>query len=743
MKKTVQKMLVCMMALALVLGCASCTLFKNYDYVNEAIAKTRMLDAADLAVTTNVNVTAGETTEDLSSSYTVKMKGLQTTAPAFSADMDVTLYGETVPASVYYEAPYYYVKTELDAVKLEKGDLLEKADFASEWKQMNTLIPEEILKTAIETDKGDGIKSVTLTFDANSFTAAYDTLLRTWHEKLVADHVGEYSESSLTVSEAKAEIAINETSGYLAYYAVSCKLDIASKNTLGEDKLISAHLSYLTSYRDAGADITLDIPENHTDFEPTDGLTLDPYKLMTQAIEKAKALNDFKADIRIGIAFDMGGFRMDMPVSIALCASGVHTENHTFQYTMKTSMLGMEIAQDIYYIDGFYYMNDGTYKVKYPQNAENEKEYGYQSDIDILLKILPENYFEGVEVQRNADGTKSFSLSVEAMWNYYADFTEKINEMIGSDCLWANGTLTVVIDKDGSLKSYDIAFKPTGRIEGILTTYDITYGITYKESGDSVTPEIPADLNEYKTIEEINSEGFGIINSAIENILNTDQMNVISYLESEQKIGSANTLAFTQNYTLVGNQLKTFSPVYRYLLTTEVNGTSIAEDVYYENGYYYIDSEILSQPVKIAEENAANYNILERMTRVLQKLPNSVLAKVETESIKGEGSSLYFELDETDFQTIFPKLWNVSVSGYQTGKKIFHSAVLEVTADANGNLLTYTLSYDIDVFIIPIGGYKLDTLYLTETISYVFDTSDTAIVIAPPENYKDYADYKG
>ena len=67
--KKMMKLIAMLTVVALVLGCVSCTLFKNYDYVNEAITKTAGTDALDMEMKTDVKVTAGETSEELSSAY--------------------------------------------------------------------------------------------------------------------------------------------------------------------------------------------------------------------------------------------------------------------------------------------------------------------------------------------------------------------------------------------------------------------------------------------------------------------------------------------------------------------------------------------------------------------------------------------------------------------------------------------------------------------------------------------------
>ena len=87
---------------------------------------------------------------------------------------------------------------------------------------------------------------------------------------------------------------------------------------------------------------------------------------------------------------------------------------------------------------------------------------------------------------------------------------------------------------------------------------------------------------------------------------------------------------------------------------------------------------------------------------------------------------------------MFPKLWEVSIVGYQTSQTHFNSAELAVMTDENGKLLSYTISYDINAILTPNNmpkGFQDETLYLTETISYIFNTTDTAVIVEPSEAY--------
>ena len=84
---------------ALVFSLSSCN---RYGYINQALTKAGTWEAVDFDVKTDVQTTVSEKTEDISSQYSVKIKYLQSYDPLAMAKTRVTLYGETVPADVYF-----------------------------------------------------------------------------------------------------------------------------------------------------------------------------------------------------------------------------------------------------------------------------------------------------------------------------------------------------------------------------------------------------------------------------------------------------------------------------------------------------------------------------------------------------------------------------------------------------------------------------------------------------------------
>jgi hypothetical protein len=107
-----------------------------------------------------------------------------------------------------------------------------------------------------------------------------------WYASLVADYIGEYSESNMNITEPK--IAVTVTGDEVPVFmgtAASCRMEITAKTAAGEDVSVSALFTHTVMTE--STDETVTLPEGVADFELTDGVTLDPYKITKEAIDAA------------------------------------------------------------------------------------------------------------------------------------------------------------------------------------------------------------------------------------------------------------------------------------------------------------------------------------------------------------------------------------------------------------------------------------------------------------------------
>ena len=744
MKKLISAALALIMAISLILGCTSCALFKNYDYVNEAIAQTAALDAVDIETKTTLAVTANGTSETVSAANRVAMKGLQTKSPVFLTEADITLYGETVPATVYYEDTFYYVVTETESVKLASGELIGKTDFANEWQKTVQPFTEDMLKTAEEEVHEDGTKTVTVLADATAFQQTHEAQLADWHAKLVETYVGAYTASTMQVSDTKYIVTVDTESGLLKAFSAVCHIEIVSTSAAGEEITVSAVMENTTLYHGTGDDVSCEAPAGYVDFELTDGIRIDPYKLTKKAIDRARALNDIDADIRLTISASMQGMEMTFPITYDIQVTDALSENPTSALSYHYAVFGTDITEEVYYKDGYYYVDSSeSGQSKNKATEELDDSYGHEAQVDFVLQILSEQDLASTEVEKTADGMKKVSLPLTParFYELYPDLMGPLSEMLGGE----NGldvkspAVTITVDGDGNLQSYAFSFDfVIDMMEGYAMDFHLEYALTYHNFGEPVTVIPVEGWETFLTPAEKNASVFKIVNDAVRKTVESDTLSVYQYSETLTNIGGEGVEIY-QELELAAKGLKS-DPVYRYQSATELLGSTFCEDVYYEKNTFYINSEMLDVPIKAPSGVAESYNALSGLYAALQEMPDSLAEKAITEIDEDGYAWLYVELTDAEFRSIFPYFANKITSeaiGYPISNVKPGELYAEIYVSPEGEILYYDLNYEF-TFRVLHGGVQLDA----HAIAYVsFEFEEVSVTPEPMQGYQNFLSY--
>ena len=745
-KTTIKRALALFMILALVLGCASCALFKNYDYVNEALAAAAAWDHAKLTIRTDVQVTADGENEALSEAYGVTLSGLTTNSPKFMTEMDVTLYGDEIPAAVYYEAPYYYIVTEYESVKTEAGALLAKSDFVSDWKRATALISEDALKTAEETvNEATGAKTVTVLPDANAFLASYEGLLMEWYASLVADYIGEYSESNMNITEPK--IAVTVTGDEVPVFmgtAASCRMEITAKTAAGEDVSVSALFTHTVMTE--STDETVTLPEGAADFELTDGVTLDPYKITKEAIDAALALTDLDVTLTVSFVNRSEGMEQESLQTMNVKSTGITTGSWRFFWEADREIYGEEFHDEVYYEYGTFYANmtGALPETKYERTPENEDFFSYTDDVYHLVKSFAKSDLADASVQKNADGTRtvSFSLSAERFFETHRDMvTDYLSDVWEAEEKEIKDILfTIVVDRNGDLISYTNEFTYTTVYDGTEYELKTSQCLEYHSFGETVTVEPMAGYQDFLSVAEKNAEVYKRANAAIEAVKNADTLSVYQYTYAGASGGGSSTEAEIECVT-EARDLKN-APKFRMLRQYNMMGVQINEDVYYENGYYYIDLGVAQTKVPAAHPDVADYNVLQNIDAFMIALPEEWTDRAEIEVLDDGYTVLYIDLTN-DLQKLVPNLYEQymeNAAGLSLTRKSIVYGYVEIYLDTEGRLASYELAYELD-FAVGVAGMEID--FDTEFCHYFeFNYSEEPYVeFKAPENYQKFPAY--
>ena len=736
MKRIFTVLIAAFVMTALVFSFSSCN---RYGYVNQALTKAGSWDAVDFDVKTDVHVAVSEETADISSQYSVKIKYLQSYDPLAMAKTQVTLYGETVPADVYFSNGSYYVVTNYDAVKLRTGNLIEGSAFISDWKNLLTALPSSSVKAATETDNGDGTKTANMTVDTATFETVYQNALNEWRDKLVTGCGGKISVSDIRVTEPKIAVTVHSQSGALARYSGECRLEILTEDSSGNLLTISAVFKQTLSCNANGSTVDFELPEDYEDYKISDGLTLDSQKILSTAVKNALALKDIDVSLR---RLTLGRESLVKHVQ----ANGIGTEAWTFAWNETFVANDKQITDEVYYKNGWYYTNvyGELGRLKYERSEDTDAAYGYEADLLAVLKSLADSEYKSATAVSNEDGTRTFTISLSSarFQKVYGDLVADAKKVV-QDSVKIRGTLTasdtvvkITVDKKGELKNYTASFTLSDNGEPIKLEMDCAYSVTYNDSGASVTVTPLEGYELFFEASERKQEFFGDVSKAIEDLLGADSLNAYIYYSQYADAGVSFFQINKQLESVTAAVGMKTNPKHLTNFTITDQGRKYNETVYFEDGVFYIKSDI-ADSLKTNGEGLTEQNVF-WMIQMIQMIPEKYYDRVLFTS-DGQNDTISIALTIEELQELFPDVatsLGINIILPFMKEQTIKESKLAITLNEKNELVSYEVKLVAD-FVVEMLGRTLNCEAELE-IYYEFNSERSQISITPPEGYQDF-----
>lgn len=235
------------------------------------------------------------------------------------------------------------------------------------------------------------------------------------------------------------------------------------------------------------------------------------YTLVTDAVAKMETLDSFEADMDIKMGIDMMGVSMDVPMQYNVKAAGLKGDNPVSLSTVSMSMMGMTIKTEAYtegewcYITAF---GEGM-KMKVGEGTE---EYDGFSNVQSVMKALPEDILSDVEITENSDGTKTVSVAVsdEKFAEIYKSFVDEMSSSATdgenvSDISVTNAKVSITVDKNGYVSVYSINFDMNMKLDedgmSVEMKASVDMTVTYKNPGTAVTVTPPAGYQDFEEMD--------------------------------------------------------------------------------------------------------------------------------------------------------------------------------------------------------------------------------------------------
>lgn len=248
------------------------------------------------------------------------------------------------------------------------------------------------------------------------------------------------------------------------------------------------------------------------------------YRDYTAAVTKANTdSSSMAADMQMQMGITLAGMDFmtaDMDVKMAMEANLEHMDQTKLSYDMKMAMevdptmaaaMGMPADQtsmvqnmQCWYTNGYYYMNDGTSKLKMPLSYEEVLAQLPTTDLTAgTTQLEPLCAFTSLVKNHNSDGTTSYTVNyATAAFNSLLDsiLSTVPTETGDPASVTVNAMDAEIFFRGDRLSSMDMLMDMTTVVEGYDMGISMVMSVDNIKTGSTVKVSLPSDLNTYQEI---------------------------------------------------------------------------------------------------------------------------------------------------------------------------------------------------------------------------------------------------
>ena len=222
--------------------------------------------------------------------------------------------------------------------------------------------------------------------------------------------------------------------------------------------------------------------------------------VLTEATEKMQDIESMDISMLMDMSMEIGGevVKMQMETGVQVQNQGKETMKMAMPMTMKMLSQGVTMQMNMYYTDGYCYMDMLGSKVKIPMKVAEMME-GMQEGTaatDISIEGMTELKME----EKEDSIVITFVGDTEKMLEYSKSIMESMQSMNGvesTDVTLDEIKGSIMLDKAGNMKEQVVDMKMTMTVEGEAVTTTANTTITYNSIGEDVVVDLP-DFSEYQ-----------------------------------------------------------------------------------------------------------------------------------------------------------------------------------------------------------------------------------------------------
>ena len=227
----------------------------------------------------------------------------------------------------------------------------------------------------------------------------------------------------------------------------------------------------------------------------------DAKTVLAEATEKMQDIESMDLSMLMNMNMTVAGEAVDMQMEmdVQVQDQGKDTMQMAMPMVMKIPSQGLTMEMNMYYTEGYCYMDMLGSKVKSPMNVadmmESMKEGAAATDISTegMTELKMEEKEDTIVITFVGDTTKMLEYSKSIM-----ESMQSMSGVEGADVTLDSIKGTITIDKDRYVKEQVVDMNITMTVEGEAVATTVSTTITYNSIGENVGVLLPTDLNEYQ-----------------------------------------------------------------------------------------------------------------------------------------------------------------------------------------------------------------------------------------------------
>ena len=227
-----------------------------YTMVSEAMKKTNEATTMSAVMTMDMALDLMGNKSETSMTFNICASMTDSEKPVISVDGTMSMAGQEIPYSYYYEGEWMYVLIYGEGYKL-KASLDEFQQEAGGTEQVMVDLPKELFEGVTGTTEG-GVTKVELTADSDAFKAMYNELLKEMYTDVLGENI-----DPVVVDDVK--IVVSVADGYVKGFDMSFK----ASYTIGSD-YVNYDIVTSVVYESIGGEVTPTPPEGYENFGEMD-----------------------------------------------------------------------------------------------------------------------------------------------------------------------------------------------------------------------------------------------------------------------------------------------------------------------------------------------------------------------------------------------------------------------------------------------------------------------------------------